>query len=104
MSTKFTPGPWSINNSDKLLRTWVYAVKSPDNGGDIICMPPGMPTSLDNWKHNRCLIVAAPDMFEVIKELYDWAQSNQVFGPIYPKLEAAYLKATGQPIAPIENQ
>jgi hypothetical protein len=34
------------------------------------------------------------EMFDVIKELYDWAIRNNTRGPIFPKLEAAYLKAT----------
>lgn len=90
METQFTPGPWSING------TYEREIKSAD--GTLLAVAAGYATKEDTElaAANAMLIAAAPDMFEVIKNLYDWAQANQVFGPIYPKLEAAYLKATGQ--------
>lgn len=41
------------------------------------------------------LAAAAPEMFVVIKELYEWAIVHKIYGSIFPKLEAAYKKATG---------
>jgi hypothetical protein len=49
------------------------------------------------------LFAAAPDMFEVIKELYEYSMNTGHKGLLFPKIEAAYLKATGQVITPIEN-
>lgn len=49
------------------------------------------------------LLAAAPDMFAVIKELYELGMSSGTKGQWFPKAEAAYLKATGQHF-PVTNQ
>lgn len=89
---KFTPGPWSQAKSTPSLIEGA-------NGNTVAQAFEIYDGTIDKdrvqvmWS-NAKLIAAAPDMFEIIKELYDFAQSTQTFGPIYPKIEAAYLKAT----------
>jgi hypothetical protein len=96
MESKHTPGPWTPYWSGEKQ----YRILGPNNGHGY----PGIAEvkgfiefSAEENKSNAHLISAAPDMFEVIKELYDWAADTGVQGPIFPKLQAAYLKATGQP-------
>lgn len=88
---KHTPGPWKVFPEES--STMVYC---DDCLGSRVADCSAQHTILqpEERKANAKLIAAAPDMFEVIKQLYDWAQANQIFGPIYPKLEAAYKKAT----------
>lgn len=89
--TKHTPGPWTVwkkNTSD-------YLVLGPHdgNGNPEVANVNGFIEFSDAQnKANAKLISAAPDMYEIVKELYDWAQDTQVFGPIYPKLEAVMNK------------
>lgn len=91
---KFTPGPWNQAKSTPSLievadgNTVAQSFEIYDGSNDT--------NRLQVMWANAKLIAAAPDMFEIIKELYDWAQDTQTFGPIYPKLEAAYKKATGK--------
>ena len=90
MESKHTPGPWSING------TYEREIKSAD--GTLLAVAAGYATKEDTElaAANAMLIAAAPDMFEVIKELYEFSMKTDLRGPIFPKVEAAYLKATGQ--------
>jgi hypothetical protein len=49
------------------------------------------------------LFSAAPDMFLVIKELYEYTKRHGIKIYMQEEIDAAYLKATGQVITPIEN-
>lgn len=68
-TSKHTPGKWGLTADEN----WIFAVDVPKNGGDIICLAPDMPSSLDNWKANAEFIVRAcnahEEMLEEIKEL-----------------------------------
>ena len=92
MSTQFTPGPWKVSRYNDLQYSIVTSAEgySEEQISDA------------EGNANAFLIEAAPDMFAVIKELYDWSIAAGVKGPIFPKLEAAYLKATGQN-SPVTN-
>jgi hypothetical protein len=98
---KHTPGPWVVkdgwdeNGNGKYFPSVIM--------GHISKLSGEMPQIVVNESHdqhresimaNAKLIAAAPDMLDVIKELYEWAINNNVKGRIFPKLEAAYLKAT----------
>lgn len=86
-SSKYTPGPWTIAhvaNRSKWPRVTIGGQRSVCSI-DIIS---------EEDTANSKLVAAAPDMFEVIKELYAWAIDSGIKGPIFPKLEAAYKKAT----------
>jgi hypothetical protein len=88
-----TPGPWTMWNRNKS----DYIILGPHNGHgspEVANVNGYIEFTDEENKANAKLIAAAPDMFDIIKELYEWAQDTQTFGPIYPKLEAAYLKAT----------
>ena len=63
---KHTPGPWEISNGE------LYEFNEAD----------------------AKLIAAAPELFEVCNEIYEWAIKTKMQGPIFPKLEAAIKKAT----------
>src|SRR5687767_12765935 len=92
---KHTPGPWevSIGNSGSIFGDLNNPVHDGDNPyiGSVAGI--GVNVDIPECTANAKLIAAAPDMFDVIKELYDWAIRNNTRGPIFPKLEAAYLKA-----------
>lgn len=85
-NTKFTPGPWEVGKKTKSLGGLKFY--GPDEELGIVH------TSIPQYEANAKLISAAPDMFEVIKEVYEWAIQQKVVGSIFPKLEAAYKKAT----------
>lgn len=89
MENKHTPGPWyrNIHANGKYPivfagRNQHIAVAKQQNDGA-------------ETEANIDLIAAAPDMFEVIKELYEYGMSSGIKGQWFPKVEAAYLKATG---------
>lgn len=95
---KHTPGPWVI---DPILIQVKDGGNCPayirDQNNVIIAdMNFNIPAGIGSKEctANAKLISAAPDMYEIIKELYDWAQATQRFGPIYPKIEAAIKKIT----------
>lgn len=92
----FTPGPWEVSEGNKgsIFGDLNNSAHNGDNpyigtvagiGGDEL---------IHECTANAKLIAAAPDMYEIIKELYDWAQATQRFGPIYPKIEAVIKKVT----------
>jgi hypothetical protein len=99
MEIKHTPGPWKTPNpiadNSGTFGAMVFSVYA-DNGTHIYDKRI-INKHVDEHKANARLISAAPDMFEVIKELYDFSIKTELRGAIFPKLEAAYLKATGQP-------
>lgn len=104
METQFTPGPWIIHPSKPAI------IKMNDyfrieQTASCESLPDNMTTEEleKEGEANALLIAAAPDMFEVIKELYECGMSSGTKGQWFPKVEAAYLKATGQVITPIEN-
>jgi hypothetical protein len=87
MNTKHTPGPWVVTPTKwNLLDTFEIS---------RIGKSEWIAQVLDDEANAR-LIAAAPELLEVCKELYDWSIANNVRGPIFPKLEAAVLKATGE--------
>lgn len=53
--SKMTNPPWDIT-ADK---NWIYAVNSPSNGGDIICLEPDMEDSKNRFPHNAKAICLA---------------------------------------------
>lgn len=91
---KFTPGPWFVSLSPAAIseinkipgsKIFYKHVKDKGNiGGKIICKC--LHSNLDILDSNAKLIAAAPDMYAVIKELYDWSIRNNTRGPIFPKL------------------
>jgi hypothetical protein len=100
MESKHTPGPWKVcvGNAGSIFGDLNNDAHNGDNPyiGEVAGI--GVDKDIPECTANAHLISAAPDMFEVIKELYDWAIDTGVQGPIFPKLQAAYLKGTGQPI------
>jgi hypothetical protein len=87
MKRNFTQGPWYSRpqGSEIEIKKGIYT----------ICMVHNYNEPHEDNEANARLITAAPEMFEVIEELYKWAVDNKTFGPIFPKLQAAYQKATG---------
>lgn len=98
IETKFTPGPWivCVGNGGSIFGDQDNAAHNGDNPyiGEVAGI--GVNKDIPECTANAHLIAACPDMFDVIKELYDWSIAAGIKGPIFPKLEAAYLKATGQ--------
>lgn len=64
---KYTPGPWAFETDCNC--DWVYTTQTPEDGGDIICMPPDMDDSFKRWPANRALIAASPDLLEALQIL-----------------------------------
>lgn len=105
-ATKFTPGPWKVcvGNEGSIFGDLENPIHNGDNPYIGTVAGIGVDKNIPEYTANANLIETSPDMFEVIKELYDFAIKTGVRGPIFPKLEAAYLKATGQTITPVTNQ
>jgi hypothetical protein len=106
MESKHTPGPWEVRENITPSEYGTVEVYKED-GNKWIASALGThvgPRTKEEAKANAHLIAAAPDMFEVIKAIYEYYQKNNVKGYMHEELEAAYLKATGQAISPIENQ
>lgn len=93
---KHTPGPWEVGKiyTSRNKEFIPVNVKSENCVYTIINTVPLKNNATDEDKANAKLIAAAPDMFEIVKELYDWAIKNETYGRIFPKIEAAYKKAT----------
>lgn len=108
---KFTPGPWFVHDNvqdpiepkqsnAKFIGT--YDIKNSDAscGDDVLWIADAKPYECDGFADkatafaNAKLIAAAPDMFEVIKELYEYSMQSGHKGLLFPKIEAAYLKVT----------
>ena len=87
MEQLHTPGPWTLEYDDN----GFYYIDAKDRPSPYIVATGG---ESDTDVANAKLISAAPDMFEVVKGLYEWAIKTNTKGRIFPKLEAAYLKAT----------
>lgn len=79
---KHTPGPWTVSRYNDLQ----YSISCSVQG----YAENGIPDDEDTA--NAKLIAAAPDMYDIIKELYDWSIRNNTKGPIFPKLEAVMNK------------
>jgi len=93
MESKHTPGPWEVFPKES--KTKVYC---DDALGSLIadCTSIYTPLPMEQREANALLISAAPDMFEVIKEIYECSMNTGHKGLLFPKVEAAYLKATGK--------
>ena len=52
----------------------------------------GFLQDFDQWEANARLIISAPDMYDIIKELYDFSIATGMKGLIFPKLEAVLQK------------
>lgn len=106
MEAKHTPGPWKVcvGNAGSIFGDLNNEKHNGDNPyiGEVAGI--GVDKDIVECTANAHLIAAAPDMFEVVKELYDEAIVDGIKGPIFTKLEAAYLKATGQHHSPVTNR
>lgn len=90
---KFTPGPWVLDKPEPLRsdsidihnatgELWLFSVMGSHVG----------PQDSEETIANAKLIASAPDMYDIIKELYDWSIRNNTKGAIFPKLEAVINK------------
>ena len=108
--SKYTPGPWAINTAGsakagqpfKVTEIYVYA---PDTQDDVaICADVIDPVTQAPSEANACLIAAAPDLLEALKnyhlpiDLDNLDLSRAEFGPESVRAElqrrAAIAKAT----------
>ena len=88
MCSKFTPGPWEIVNE--------HYIESVDHG--IAKVHYGQEGTADTH-----LIVAAPDMYEALKELYGYMEDQfhgDNFQPMLARAYRALQKAKGEEIDP----
>lgn len=90
---KFTPAPWNIDSDFHLQEKDRYyqivagdRCISEENGFHGFSLT-GIMSEAD-----AKLIAAAPEMFQIIQSIYEWSNKNDVFGPIYPSIEAVYKK------------
>lgn len=104
-TVKHTPGPWYVHDEtsydelhEKHIGTfdirnkqkgdlnqgyWIADVKPYETKGFT-----GREVAIANAK----LIALAPDMYEIVKELYEFSMSKGVRGAIFPKLHAVMTK------------
>lgn len=99
---KFTPGPWYLDTEDLENQT-IAAVKTPKDGGDIICeMPAAYEFSMKRWPANARLIAAAPEMYEVLemvyREFYDTDNNTWFEINVLKQVQQTLAKARGESI------
>lgn len=109
-----TPGPWQFGfgktpetvpvesvkpeNDSVEGKGWSFkAITVCNSNKEILAEVKAYTTSgflqdFKQWEANARLIAAAPDMYEIIKELYDFSIASGMKGPIFPKLEAVLQK------------
>jgi hypothetical protein len=80
---KFTAGPWLKNENGNVVNRQGFLISLSDHEQIL---------TEQEKAANQQLISAAPDMYYIIRELYQSAKLN---GAIYPGLENAYNKALG---------
>jgi hypothetical protein len=123
METKHTPGPWiavdaTRNREDGRGKTGTFDIKNVSKAAkDRKWLADVKPygsvgfTGYEEAKANACLIAAAPDMLKAIeltlniKDLWapvtdvssEYEGEAQALQSMFETLQAAYLKATGQP-------
>ena len=91
-----TPGPWQlttnpieVNTTDSIAS--IYGPTSIEGGACLIAdvsRSPGDEVALKNAK----LLAAAEEMFDVLKELYDFAERTGANGSSVPKIKAVIEK------------
>lgn len=91
---KHTPGPWKVcvGNSGSIFGDLNNRAHDGDNPYIGTVAGIGVDQDIPECTANAKLIAAAPDMYEVVNELYEWAMKTNIRGPIFPKLEATYKK------------
>lgn len=84
---KATPGPWNAGISE-----YTQHVFSADG---ILCEPRG--ASIETRSANACLIAAAPELLEALKQLlsYGLKMSAKHEAPAFEAARSAIAKATG---------
>lgn len=120
MESKHTPGPWEVRDEFSPYEYGTVEVYKED-GNKWIASALGThvgPSTKEEAKANANLIAASPDLLEAIqhalnlKDLWsadqygtvpsDYEGTKNALQQMQDKLEAAYLKATGQAITPVE--
>lgn len=96
---KHTPGPWSVQLVVKEDTGWKAMVNVGEGNkyGNPICKvfmggEGALFSAKEDVEANAKLIAAAPDMYEIVKELYEFAMSTTIKGPIFPKVDAVMTK------------
>ena len=92
MEIKHTPGPWEIVPGDE----WTTDVGTPggeyDDGRRRHWNIASVNKRRDEWKANRRLIAAAPDMLDVLMKIHSAGYTN---GADWEMVRAVVAKATG---------
>lgn len=101
MTTKFTPGPWSVTGDNSYIFSW----KSLDKGGmpRPICGPAIIPSEHEENVANAHLISAAPELYEALEKIVQDVQQTStggITGPGYwealDEAREALAKARGE--------
>lgn len=93
-TVKHTPGPWivCIGNEGSIFGDQDNDVHNGDHPYIGTVAGIGVDKDIPECTANAKLISAAPDMYEIIKELYEFSMSTGVRGLIFPKLDAVMTK------------
>lgn len=90
---KFTPGPWLIDPVLIKVKDGGYcpAYIRDQNNVIIADMNFNIPAGIGSQEctANAKLIATAPDMFDIISELYKYGMESGHKGVLFPKIEAA---------------
>lgn len=96
MNTKHTPGPWHVGRYTPNATEMTILTK---NGSPVTpAWGPQFYVNSEQAKANACLIAAAPDLLEALKEALDQLESwNQESEPTFTMRRVAHAiaKATG---------
>lgn len=91
--TKFTPGPWKVENSIyEHMHSEIASVASGSERGIA-----------QVWKHPNAmtdarLIAAAPEMLEALKAIYEWQSGSLLLSTeLWEQMRHAIAKAEGGP-------
>lgn len=95
MNTKFTSGPWVVNNGSES-RFLQGKITTKSKGCDVvICDTPSPYFGEDISRANAHLIACAPDMYEMLEECKSILEGNTYFVKA-EKIEQLLKRARGE--------
>ena len=93
MTTKHTPGPWTVHNQINLAMAQVVG-----KDGHSVAMLCANGENAERGFDNLALITAAPEMFEALRTIVEYGPQSgmKADAPMLIAARAAIAKATGQ--------
>ena len=106
MTTKHTPGPWSVVEHDHAICVQTESPRQTKFGASRYAVVGGFdrsdPKQLEEARANARLIAAAPDLLAALQDVdalwmhHSIAHGDGKISPLHEKVIAAIAKATGE--------